>query len=97
MTRSTELLRDDEHELTVRRFRLTVLEGPDAGATFTSAGDDAVLGTHERADLRLTDRAVSRLHCEIAFTARGLLLRDLESTSQAADNFRPDGGPSISE
>jgi DNA-binding NtrC family response regulator len=79
-TQSTELLHED-HEHRVRGFRLTVLDGTDVGATFYSSGNDVVIGTHERCDLRLTDRSVSRLHCEIAITRKGALLRDLESTN----------------
>jgi two-component system, NtrC family, response regulator GlrR len=81
-TRATELLADGhEHEHRVRGFRLTVVDGPDAGATLHSTGDDVVIGTHESASLRLTDRSVSRLHCEIAITSKGAMLRDLESTN----------------
>ncbi|NVB79082.1 MAG: sigma 54-interacting transcriptional regulator [Kofleriaceae bacterium] len=80
-TRSTELLSDHEHEQRVRGFRLTVVDGPDVGATLHSRGDDVVIGTHESASFRLTDRSVSRLHCEIAITSKGAMLRDLESTN----------------
>jgi two-component system, NtrC family, response regulator GlrR len=63
----------------VQRFSLAVLDGPDAGLRFTSAAARSVIGTHESADLRLRDRAVSRFHCEIHASDRGLLLRDLGS------------------
>ena len=60
---TTEPLRSHHHDHTrVRRFRLVVEEGGDAGASFVSSGDRAVVGTHESVDLRLADRAVSRFH-----------------------------------
>jgi transcriptional regulator with GAF, ATPase, and Fis domain len=67
-----------EHTL-VQQIRVAVLEGPDAGRDFTSEGAIVVVGTHESTHLRLTDRSVSRFHCEIALTDHGVLLRDLGS------------------
>jgi transcriptional regulator with GAF, ATPase, and Fis domain len=62
-----------------QRFLLRVTAGPDAGLVHAGSGDRTVIGTHESADLRLTDPTVSRFHCEIVSTARGLLVTDLES------------------
>jgi two-component system, NtrC family, response regulator GlrR len=67
-----------EHAL-VRRFRLLVTGGPDAGKAATSAAERAVIGTHETADLVLTDRTVSRFHCDITLSEGKALLRDLGS------------------
>jgi transcriptional regulator with PAS, ATPase and Fis domain len=63
----------------VRQFRLTVEDGPDRGATILSDGDRLVIGTHDSADLRLTDRSVSRFHCELVLDADAVVLTDLES------------------
>jgi DNA-binding NtrC family response regulator len=64
-----------------RRFRLTVLEGPDAGRACGPEGDRATVGSAPGADLVLTDRTVSRVHFEIGVSAEGFLLRDLGSTN----------------
>jgi two-component system response regulator GlrR len=63
----------------VVRFRLAVDDGPDRGASLTSEGERVVIGTAEGADLRLTDRSVSRFHCEIALTADAIVISDLQS------------------
>jgi transcriptional regulator with GAF, ATPase, and Fis domain len=67
--------------LTLRRIRLRVEEGPDAGLTLEVDRDVIHLGTAERNDLVLTDDTVSRAHAEIVRTADGVLLRDLDSTN----------------
>jgi two-component system response regulator GlrR len=67
-----------QHAL-VRRFRLTVIEGSDAGKTVASSGERAVLGTAEAADFVLHDRTVSRFHCEIALDDKHAVIRDLGS------------------
>jgi transcriptional regulator with PAS, ATPase and Fis domain len=63
----------------VQRFWLSVVKGPDAGATFTSAGERAVIGTHESADMVLHDETVSRFHCEIDRSTGTAVVRDLGS------------------
>jgi transcriptional regulator with GAF, ATPase, and Fis domain len=63
----------------VRRFRLTLLDGPDAGQTFTSRGDHAVIGTHLSAQFVLKDKTISRFHCEIQLVDGKPILRDLGS------------------
>ena len=63
----------------VELFTLHVVTGPDAGASFTSTGGRTIVGTDERADLRLSDRTVSRLHCEITVVDGQLRIRDLGS------------------
>ncbi len=67
--------------LRVRRFRLTVLEGPDRGLGCEPQGDQATVGTVEGADLVLSDRTVSRFHLKVSATPQGFLMRDLGSTN----------------
>ncbi|MEM7608927.1 MAG: sigma 54-interacting transcriptional regulator [Myxococcota bacterium] len=57
---------------------LAVVEGPDQGTTFTVEGEHT-LGSSERADFVLTDRAVSRRHLLVRAGAVGLELVDAES------------------
>src|SRR5688572_27270433 len=77
---TTEPLRADLGDRRrVRVFTLAVDAGPDRGTSFTSSGDRAVVGTHDGTDLRLTDRAVSRFHCELEITPAGVVLADLGS------------------
>jgi DNA-binding NtrC family response regulator len=63
----------------VRRFRLQVVEGPETGQLIASEGRPMVVGTHASADLVLTDRSVSRFHCEIALEEGTPVVRDLDS------------------
>ena len=63
----------------VRRFRLSVLSGPDAGAVHVSEGARVAIGTHESAELRLADSTVSRFHCEVTLADDRATLRDLGS------------------
>src|SRR5262249_23737766 len=63
----------------VRRFRLVVEEGPDAGAVFESTSERATVGTHAAASFPLTDPTVSRFHCEISLGAAHPQIRDLGS------------------
>jgi pSer/pThr/pTyr-binding forkhead associated (FHA) protein len=67
--------------LRVRKIRLVVVEGPDAGRSCEPLSDRATVGTAPGVDLVLTDRTVSRVHLEINATAQGFLLRDLDSTN----------------
>jgi DNA-binding NtrC family response regulator len=65
--------------LSVPSFRLHVASGPDAGQSICSTSERVVIGTHPSCDLRLSDRLVSRFHCELAVVSGQLLLRDLGS------------------
>src|SRR5262245_16946971 len=67
---------DVEHAL-VQQFRLMGVEGRDEAANFMSTRDRAVIGTHPKCDLVLTDRAVSRFHCEVSLVDGRAVLRDL--------------------
>jgi two-component system response regulator GlrR len=63
----------------VRRFRLKVLDGPQAKSEFISLGQRVTIGTHQSADLRIGDDTMSRFHCEIVIQKGRALLRDLGS------------------
>lgn len=63
----------------VRRFRLTVLEGPARGARWDSDGDRCSIGSGEGNALVLADPTVSRFHCEIIVADRRARVRDLGS------------------
>ena len=65
----------------MQQFRITVIEGADAGKTIVSDGQRLVVGTHESADLVLHDPTVSRFHCELGVSGDKVLLRDLGSSN----------------
>jgi transcriptional regulator with GAF, ATPase, and Fis domain len=65
----------------IRRFEVAVVDGPDRGARAVSSDDELTIGTAPGCQLQVTDSAVSRHHCAIRVTARGLELRDLGSTN----------------
>jgi transcriptional regulator with PAS, ATPase and Fis domain len=65
---------------TVRRFRLTVVEGgPKPGLIVESSSDRLSIGFHPSNDMNLEDATVSRFHCEIRMDATGARVRDLNS------------------
>jgi two-component system, NtrC family, response regulator GlrR len=64
---------------TVRRFRLTVIEGPGAGQVRESSDDRCQVGSHPLNDLVIDDPTVSRFHCEIRIEAGGAVVSDLRS------------------
>jgi hypothetical protein len=66
--------------LSVRRCRLDVTSGPDAGLVVELAQPRIVIGRGP-ADVTLTDRRVSALHCELTLEPAGYRLRDLDSTN----------------
>jgi transcriptional regulator with AAA-type ATPase domain len=63
----------------VQQFSLTVVEGEALGRSFTSRRDHAAIGTHKSADFILTDRTVSRFHCDISLADGLIVIRDLGS------------------
>ena len=63
----------------LRRFDVGVVQGPDAGQARRSEGPRVVVGTHQSADLVLTDTAASRFHLEIVLRDGQPFLRDLGS------------------
>ncbi|MDB4969885.1 MAG: ATPase [Myxococcales bacterium] len=82
-TQVTRVVRDGAGtQLAVRRARLTVVAGPDAGAAL-ELGDKtvALVGTHPRADLCLHDDTVSRRHAELRAEPGGWRVVDLDSTN----------------
>jgi len=65
-------------------FRLSVVEGPDAGKEFVLDGTQpsrVLMGTSPACAFRLTDRQISRRHAAIDVTPEGLRLTDLGSTN----------------
>ena len=65
---------------TVRRFRLTVVEGgPKAGQSAESSSDRCSIGFHPSNDLNIEDPTVSRFHCEIRTDGTGARVLDLNS------------------
>ena len=64
----------------IRTLIVTVVEGPDEGASLKANDDRAVsVGTAEHNQLRVTDPLVSRYHIELAVEAGGVLVQDLGS------------------
>jgi transcriptional regulator with GAF, ATPase, and Fis domain len=75
----THTLRGDA--VFVRRFEVSVVDGPDRGARAVSEEDELTVGTATGTSLRLTDPSVSRHHCVLRACERGVELRDLGSTN----------------
>jgi two-component system, NtrC family, response regulator GlrR len=74
---STLLLSDAQSgELLERRWSLEVIEGPDAGKSVVWRAGTYVVGTHEDADLMLTDPAVSRRHATFELFPEGVMVVD---------------------
>src|SRR5262249_36616471 len=63
----------------IRRFRLTIVEGPDVGASRESTSDRCSIGSHPLNDLVIADPTVSRFHCEIRIALEGAVVTDLKS------------------
>ncbi|MBX3185721.1 MAG: sigma 54-interacting transcriptional regulator [Labilithrix sp.] len=62
--------------LRLRAVELRVTAGPDVGRTARLDRPSFVVGGGESADLRLTDRAISREHLRITLDAEGVRVRD---------------------
>jgi len=76
------LVIDSRTTLKVRRYRLNVIAGPDAGIELVSDKERIRIGAHRSNDLVLArDRTASRHHFEVHHTERGYLLVDLNSTN----------------
>lgn len=65
----------------IRRYRLHVVEGPDAGIRQPLEVGTVLIGTHDNNDLVLTDPTVSRNHLEIQVRATGILVNDLDTSN----------------
>jgi DNA-binding NtrC family response regulator len=77
----TELLEIRSKELRLDGFTLTVLEGPDAGASCRATTSELSVGTAASNEIVLHDLTVSRHHFSVAATPDGLKLRDLGSSN----------------
>ena len=82
LQRTSALLRLDRATGTLkeRRFRVSVVSGPDAGTVLDFDGI-VVIGTHPDAGLTLKDTTISRYHVELTARPDGVRVRDLESTN----------------
>ena len=65
----------------LRRCRVEVLAGPDAGLVRDIESPVIRIGARRGNDLQLSDAKVSGLHAEIRLDERGYRLRDLDSTN----------------
>ena len=63
------------------KVRVSVTQGPDAGAWTDTATAPVRIGTASENDLVLGDDTVSRRHCELEPTLEGVRVRDLHSTN----------------
>jgi two-component system, NtrC family, response regulator GlrR len=63
----------------VRGFQVTVVEGPNEGRSWSSAGDRCSIGSFANNDLVIEDQTVSRYHCEIRVDGEGARAVDLQS------------------
>lgn len=69
----------DDHAVLVPNVRIT-LASPPRPEVFTTLGlEPLVIGSGVGSDLLVADRQVSRRHCELKLTPRGIVLRDLGS------------------
>src|SRR5205807_7100331 len=67
--------------LRARRYKVSVVAGPDVGASSEIDNGTFLLGTHQNTDLRLSDKGVSRYHLELQLRSDGLKVTDLDSTN----------------
>src|SRR5262245_57420627 len=77
----TVLLQPKAKELRLEGFSLTVIEGPDNGATLRAKTSEVSVGTAQGGDLVLTDPTVSRHHFSVTATPEGFLLHDFGSSN----------------
>ena len=82
MSDLTTILMDESAQATIvqiPRFALRIKEGPDAPLDAKAVDGKLTVGTADGAELKLTDKAVSRFHLELEATRDGIALRDLGS------------------
>jgi two-component system response regulator GlrR len=77
MAEQTQAVRG--HAYIVRQFEARVVAGADRDKACVSCGTELSIGTAEGSDLQLSDPSVSRHHCALRTSERGLELRDLGS------------------
>ncbi|HVO29495.1 MAG TPA: sigma 54-interacting transcriptional regulator, partial [bacterium] len=75
--------------LSLVKSRLVVVDGPDRGKEMVVGKDSIKIGTFKGCDFVLTDKTVSRSHCEIRTMDDGFILRDEGSTNGTVmDGYR---------
>jgi transcriptional regulator with GAF, ATPase, and Fis domain len=77
----TERYAPDRSSRRVLSVELVVLDGPSRGRRVPIREGVAKIGTAEGNDLRLDDKTVSRVHCELTVRADSVTLKDLGSTN----------------
>ena len=75
----TVFLEDGDQTLELKRYRLEVVEGPNAGESLGCEGRTLGIGSSPENGLSLDDAVVSRFHAAIEVEGEGYLLRDLGS------------------
>ena len=81
MIRTGLLGTDAGGQLVLRRVRVRVVSGQDAGREVLLEGGTLSIGTHADVELTLRDSTVSRYHAELALLGEGVRVRDLGSTN----------------
>jgi transcriptional regulator with PAS, ATPase and Fis domain len=71
----------DRRGARILSVELVVVDGPSRGVRVTVPGAVARIGSGDGNLLKLDDRAVSRVHCELEVRADGITLRDAGSTN----------------
>lgn len=61
--------------------KLTILEGPDAGAKYTFNEGTLVIGRGDECEIRLNQGSISRQHARMSFVENGWLIEDLNSNN----------------
>jgi DNA-binding NtrC family response regulator len=63
----------------IRCFRVTVVDGPNAGMGWKQPAERCAIGSHPSNDLVIEDPTVSRFHCELVIAGDAVRVRDLGS------------------
>jgi DNA-binding NtrC family response regulator len=77
----TTILQGSGQTIPLAGIDLVVVEGPDRGARASVGGGIMRVGSSASNHLRLTDRAVSRVHCELRLRNRAVQILDAGSTN----------------
>lgn len=78
---ATTVLGDNAPTVPLAGIELLVVEGPDRGARARVSGGVTRIGTAATSQLRLTDRTVSRVHCELRLRTGAVQIVDAGSTN----------------
>src|SRR5207253_829991 len=73
--------RPTTHPVTLDRFELFVLGGPDRGAHLPLQSPSVTIGYGPSNSIRLRDESVSDQHIQLSETPEGVVLKDLGSTN----------------